>query len=183
MHSFTRVATFIFLLLSLSFLASTFPIAPRTTTSKSKSMRSLSVAIDALVALFKLCAHDLLKVGAAVSITADAKANTVACICSIITLLAIACAQVSAKSGIVVVLSLFAKIDLCLKFLLANLNICVGGILALIAKTIASAAVGVLGQIHLSACLSVLSLGLGLWGVTSVGILSYPVKTPSQHEY
>ncbi|KAG8694793.1 hypothetical protein FRC08_008253, partial [Ceratobasidium sp. 394] len=74
---------------------------------------------------------------------------------------------VSVKFGILVVLTLFAKIDICLKLLLVNLNICIGGILTLIAEALASATVGVLGQIHLSACLSVLglgglSLGLGL---------------------
>ncbi|KAG8726600.1 hypothetical protein FRC10_006931, partial [Ceratobasidium sp. 414] len=70
----------------------------------------LSVAIDALVALFKIYANDLLKIGAVVSIAAGAKASIVACICSINT-------------------SLFAKINISLKLLLVNLNMCVGGIL------------------------------------------------------
>lgn len=42
--------------------------------------------------------------------------------------------QVAAKLGIWVVIGLFVKIDVCLKLLLVNLNICIGGILVLIVK-------------------------------------------------
>ena len=41
---------------------------------------------------------------------------------------------VSAKFGIVVVLALFAKIDLCLQLLLVNLGVCIDGVVVLVAK-------------------------------------------------
>ncbi|KAG8679490.1 hypothetical protein FRC08_016952, partial [Ceratobasidium sp. 394] len=137
MHAFSRIAAFVFVLLSLSFLVSALPAAPRTLGSvcgvtgtdavsaiiaklaaevevKINALlgcgtkAELSAAIDVLVGLFKGCAEDLLKVGAGISITVEAKASIVACICSIITLLAKVCAQVSVKFGILVVLTLFA---------------------------------------------------------------------------
>jgi hypothetical protein len=45
-----------------------------------------------------------------------------------------ACLRISVKFGLVVVLALFAKIDLCLKVLLLNLGICIEGIVVLIAN-------------------------------------------------
>ncbi|CAE6437357.1 unnamed protein product [Rhizoctonia solani] len=122
------------------------------------TIAELSVAVDVLVALFKGCADDLLKIGAGVAVTAEAQASIVACVCGIITLLVRACIAVTLKFGLSVVLVLFAKIDLALQLLLLNLNICIGGILALIAKALASVTVGLLAQVQLKLCLGVLGL-------------------------
>ncbi|KAG9126846.1 hypothetical protein FRC07_001747 [Ceratobasidium sp. 392] len=122
------------------------------------TIAELTAATKILGALFKGCAEDLATIGADVSVTVEAKASIVACICSIITLLVEVCAQVSIKFGITVVAALFAQIDVVLRLLLVNLNICVGGILVLIAKAIASATVDLLAQAQLKLCLSVLGL-------------------------
>ncbi|QRV87068.1 transmembrane protein [Ceratobasidium sp. AG-Ba] len=125
----------------------------------------LQVAVGVLVALFKGCSDELLKIGAGVTIDVEAKASIVACVCSIITLLVEVLVQVAAKLGIWVVIGLFAKIDICLKLLLVNLNICIGGILVLIVKGLGAATIGLVGQIHLGGCFGLLSMagsGLGI---------------------
>ncbi|KAF8597371.1 hypothetical protein BDV93DRAFT_562408, partial [Ceratobasidium sp. AG-I] len=122
----------------------------------------LAVAVEVLVALFKGCADELLKIGAGVVVSTEAHASIVACFVATITLLVKVCAAVSIKFGLAAVIVLFAKIDVVLRLCLINLNICVGGILVLIAKAIASATVGVMAQVHLKLCLSV----LGLTGVS-----------------
>ncbi|KAG9084108.1 hypothetical protein FRC06_004205, partial [Ceratobasidium sp. 370] len=154
MHAFTRVAAFIFFLLSLSFLVSALPSSPRTPDAISgvigtdpvsitlakfvveigAKVNALPIAIDVLVEVINGCANELLKVSAGVEVTVEAKASIVACICSIITLIAKVCAVVSVKFGLFVVLGRLAKIDVCVKLLLVNLNICIAGILSLILK-------------------------------------------------
>ncbi|KAH7332926.1 hypothetical protein B0J17DRAFT_721704 [Rhizoctonia solani] len=120
------------------------------------SIAELNVAVDVLVALFKGCADDLLKIGTDVAVTVEAQASIVACIAGIITLLVRACIAVTLKFGLSVVIAIFAKIDIALQLLLVNLNICIGGILVLIAKAIASVTVGLLAQVQLKLCLGVL---------------------------
>ncbi|CAE7152945.1 unnamed protein product [Rhizoctonia solani] len=122
------------------------------------SLAELNVAVDVLVALFKGCADDLLRIGAGVVVTVEAQASIVACIAGIITLLVRACIAVTLKFGLVAVVTIFAKIDVALQLLLVNLNICIGGIIALIAKAIASVTVGLLAQVQLKLCLGVLGL-------------------------
>ncbi|KAG8710328.1 hypothetical protein FRC11_004640 [Ceratobasidium sp. 423] len=122
------------------------------------TVADLTVAVDAIVALLKGCSDELIKIGAGVSVTADAQASIVACIAGIITLIVRACIAVTLKFGLSVVLVLFAKIDVVLQLLLTNLNICIGGIVALIAKALASVTVGLLAQVQLKLCLGVLGL-------------------------
>ncbi|CAE6403009.1 unnamed protein product [Rhizoctonia solani] len=122
------------------------------------TIAELTVAVDVLVALFKGCADDLLKIGAGVVVTAEAQANIVACIAGLITLLVRAFVSVTLKFGLTAVVAIFAKIDVALQLLLVNLNICIGGVLALVAKAIASVTVGLLAQVQLKLCLGVLGL-------------------------
>ncbi|KAG9123625.1 hypothetical protein FRC07_014480 [Ceratobasidium sp. 392] len=188
MHAVTRIVAFVFVLLSLSFLVSALPAAPRTlgticvptgTDAVSVVVAKLAaeievkinallgcgtkselfVAVDALVALFKGCADELLKVGAGVSLTVEAKASIIASICEMISLLAKVCVQIHAKFGVSAIIGLLAKIDLGLKPVLVNLNVCIGGVLTLIAKSLASTTVGILSQVQLYSSLSVLGLG------------------------
>lgn len=49
------------------------------------SIAELDVAVDVLVALFKTCSDDLLKIGAGVVVSVDVQANIVACIAATIT--------------------------------------------------------------------------------------------------
>ncbi|KAG8762812.1 hypothetical protein FRC12_008836 [Ceratobasidium sp. 428] len=188
MHTFTHIAAFVFILFSLSFLVSAIPTAPRTLGAiyppagedaisailiklclrdlevKIKALLGcgtlpeLKLAIKVLIGLFQPCADELLKVDANVTISAKAKASIVTCVCSIITLLVKVCAEVSVKFGIVVVVDLFAELDVCLKALLVNLNICIAGVLVLIVKTLAQATVGLLFNIHFELCSAVLGL-------------------------
>ncbi|KAG8698635.1 hypothetical protein FRC09_007122 [Ceratobasidium sp. 395] len=182
MHTFTHIAAFVFILFSLSFLVSAIPTAPRTLGAiyppagedaisailiklclrdlevKIKALLGcgtlpeLKLAIKVLIGLFQPCADELLKVDANVTISAKAKASIVTC------LLVKVCAEVSVKFGIVVVVDLFAELDVCLKALLVNLNICIAGVLVLIVKTLAQATVGLLFNIHFELCSAVLGL-------------------------
>ncbi|KAB5588334.1 hypothetical protein CTheo_8220 [Ceratobasidium theobromae] len=122
------------------------------------TIAQLQVAVQALVVVLTTCANDLLNVGANVSVGVEAQANIVACVAAIITLLVRVCAQVSVKFGLSVVVALFAQIDVVLRLCLVNLNVCIGGIVALIANAIASATVGLLAQVQLKLCLTVLGL-------------------------
>ncbi|KAF8602428.1 hypothetical protein BDV93DRAFT_545280 [Ceratobasidium sp. AG-I] len=186
MSTFTRIAGAALLVLSLSYLVSALPapainvqipaiigtdavscvLAKFIAEIEVKihalvgcgSIVQLTVAIQALILVFQGCCDELLKIGAGVAITVDAQANIVVCIAAMITLLAKVCAAVSIKFGILVVLGLFAQLDIVVKLLLINLNICIDGILVLIAKAIASVTVGVLAQVQLKLCLGVLGL-------------------------
>ncbi|KAG8736998.1 hypothetical protein FRC10_008659 [Ceratobasidium sp. 414] len=187
MHALTRVAAFVFVLLSLSFLVSALPASPRTLVvirgvtatdpislvlakfvvdlepkikalSTCITIAELRAAINILIVLFKGCSDDLLKIGAGVFITVEAKTSIVVCICSIIKLLAQICLQVTVKFGILATLPLLAEIDLCLSVLLINLNVCIGGILVLIAQALDSVTAGVLVNICFTLCLGLLSL-------------------------
>ncbi|KAB5588338.1 hypothetical protein CTheo_8224 [Ceratobasidium theobromae] len=188
MSSFIRIAGAAAVVLSLGFLVSALPAArasiPAITGTDAVSVvcaklavdieakilalagcgtiAELTVAVHALVAAIQICANDLLRVGAGVVVDVEAKASIVACLVATITLLAQVCVQVSVKFGLTVVAALFAEIDVVVRLLLVNLNICVGGIVALIAKALASVTVGLIAQIHLKLCLGV----LGLAGVT-----------------
>ncbi|KAF8595018.1 hypothetical protein BDV93DRAFT_576771 [Ceratobasidium sp. AG-I] len=189
MSTFTRIAVFVAFMLSLSYLVSALPASvlndkiPAITATDAVSlvcakffvdievkirallgcgtMAELSFLIEAIVAICGRCADDLLNVGAGASVSIDAKDSIVACFAATITLLVKVCAAVSIKFGPTVVLVLLAKIDVALRLCL-NLNICIGGILVLIAKAIASVTIGVMAQVHLKLCLSV----LGLFGVS-----------------
>ncbi|KAH7332944.1 hypothetical protein B0J17DRAFT_721746 [Rhizoctonia solani] len=100
------------------------------------TMTDLKFAIKALVTVLQTCADNLLKIDAGVVVDVDAKASIVTCISAIIILLVKVCLQLSVRFGITVVAALFADIDVCLQSVLVNLNICVDGILVLIAKAL-----------------------------------------------
>ncbi|KAG8694645.1 hypothetical protein FRC08_008344 [Ceratobasidium sp. 394] len=187
MHALARVAAFVFVLLSLSFLVSALPSSPRTLGAisgvtgtdpvslvfaklvidlevKIKALLAcativeLDVAIKALIVALKGCSDELHKIGAGVAVDVEAKASIVLCICSIIKLIAEVCVHITVKFGLVAIVSLLAEIDLCLKVLLFNLNICIDGICVLIVKALASVTVELLVKAHLKLCLGVLGL-------------------------
>ncbi|KAF8597370.1 hypothetical protein BDV93DRAFT_562407 [Ceratobasidium sp. AG-I] len=186
MSAFTRIAIFAALVLSLSYLVSALPASVINDTIPvitgadpvslacakylidveiklkallgCNSILELKIAVGVLVALLKACAGDLLNTGAGVAVSDEAQASIVACFAATITLLVKVCVAVSVKFGPTVVLVLFTEIDAALRLCLLHLNICVGGILVLIAKAIASVTVGVMAQVHLKLCLSILGL-------------------------
>ncbi|CUA77103.1 hypothetical protein RSOLAG22IIIB_12552 [Rhizoctonia solani] len=116
------------------------------------TIAELQIAIAACVASLKVCADALLKLGAGVVVDAAAKADIVACIAALITLIVKVCVQLSLKFGVSVVASLCAELDVCVRLLLANLDICITGIVALIVKAVLSVTVGLMAQVNLAAC-------------------------------
>ncbi|ELU38003.1 hypothetical protein AG1IA_07966 [Rhizoctonia solani AG-1 IA] len=97
----------------------------------------LKACVAVLVRLLAACTSDLVKIGANVSINADER------------LLVRVCAHVSVKLGINAVATVFADLDVHVRDLLVNLNICVGGILELIVKACVSLTVGFIDSVKL----------------------------------
>ncbi|KAG8719459.1 hypothetical protein FRC08_002773 [Ceratobasidium sp. 394] len=90
------------------------------------------VQVDALVAEIKVVIAVLPTVLIAVS--AEVKAKIAAIFVEIFIAIITACAAVSVRLGVAVCLSLWAQIDVCLHALLLALNVCCGGIIAIVAK-------------------------------------------------
>ncbi|KAG9097339.1 hypothetical protein FS749_006546 [Ceratobasidium sp. UAMH 11750] len=90
------------------------------------------VQVDALVAEVKVVIAVLPTVLIAVS--AEVKAKIAAIFVEIFIAIITACAAVSVRLGVAVCLSLWAQIDVCLHALLLALNVCCGGIIAIVAK-------------------------------------------------
>ncbi|CAE6438378.1 unnamed protein product [Rhizoctonia solani] len=170
MPSFAQFAGLAIVVLSFGYFANALPLGlfgpvnlsctgkDAISVTACNTLAELEIAVGVLANIFTGCADDLLKIGAGVVVTAEAQASIVACIAGIITLLVRACLSVTLKFGLAAVVLILGKIDVSLQLLLLNLNICIGGILALIAKAIASVTVGVLAQVQLNLCLGVLGL-------------------------
>ncbi|CAE6527703.1 unnamed protein product [Rhizoctonia solani] len=126
------------------------------------TIAELEVAVKALVAVFKICADDLLKIGAGVVVEVDAKLSIIACVCSIITLLVQVLVQVCLKFGIAVTVSLCTQIDAVVHLCLINLNVCIDGIVALIVKTLASVIVTLCAQVKLDLCVALFAKVAGV---------------------
>ncbi|CAE6438373.1 unnamed protein product [Rhizoctonia solani] len=122
------------------------------------TIADLKIAVSALCAHIELCANDLLAVGAGVVVAAEAKTQIVACIVGVITLVVRACLAITLKFGLSVCIDIFAQIDIALKSLLINLDVCIAGIVSIIAHNILSITVGLLAQLQLKLCLGVLGL-------------------------
>ncbi|CAE6440612.1 unnamed protein product [Rhizoctonia solani] len=116
------------------------------------TIADVKVAIDACVEVIKVCADALLKIDAGVTVDAVAKADIVACIAALITLIVKVCLQLTLKFGVSVVATLFVELDACVRLLLVNLDICIAGILDLIVKACVSVTLGLLAQVKLSLC-------------------------------
>ncbi|CUA77104.1 hypothetical protein RSOLAG22IIIB_12553 [Rhizoctonia solani] len=118
------------------------------------TLAELEVAVKALIAVCQICADDLIKIGANVSVTADAQLSIIACVCSIITLLVQVLVQVCLKFGIAATVTLCAQIDVVVRLLLVNLNICIDGIVGLIVKALATVIVTLCAQVKLDLCVA-----------------------------
>ncbi|KAJ1300167.1 hypothetical protein OPQ81_011919 [Rhizoctonia solani] len=118
------------------------------------SIEDLKVKAAVVVELLKACAQELLAIDAKVVVDAQAQVSLVGCLVGIITLCVQVLVQVSLKFG----LAVCADIDAVLRLLLVNINLCVDGILVLVAKALASVTIGLLAQVNLKLCLGVLGL-------------------------
>jgi hypothetical protein len=123
-----------------------FPLVECTTVGEVKAQ------VGVLVAHVEACAKAILALGVNIDVDAEVKADIAAKIAAIIAvrstrfsapvplthdpkIIVQACLSVSVKFGIVVVLAIFAPIDVCLRLLISNLDICVVGIVAVIVKS------------------------------------------------
>ncbi|CAE6459125.1 unnamed protein product [Rhizoctonia solani] len=132
------------------------------------SLADVSVALNACIELIKACSDELLKIGATVTLDAKAKEDIVAFVAAIITLFVKVCLQLTLKFGVAAVARIFADIDLCIKLLLVNLNVCVDGIIALVLNALVSVTVGLMPQLNLAVCASLFA-SLGAVAGVSIG--------------
>ncbi|KAJ1306359.1 hypothetical protein OPQ81_007365 [Rhizoctonia solani] len=118
----------------------------------------LAAKIDVLVADVTACAKAIVAIGAKIDIDASVKADLAVKVAAIISVIVKLCVDLVAKFGILVVVGLLAKIDVCLQLLIVNLGVCVEGIISLVANIVVKLGVSVLASVHLGLCINVLGL-------------------------
>ncbi|KDN33652.1 hypothetical protein RSAG8_13253, partial [Rhizoctonia solani AG-8 WAC10335] len=185
MLAFTRLTSILLFVLSLGFLVSALPTA---VDSKALAARhsddlvglivdlqakvdvdvkaivavdavvDLAAKVDVLVADVTACAKAVVAIGVNVDIDASVKADIAVKVAAIITVIVQLCVDLVAKFGILVVVGLLAKIDLCLQLLLVNLGVVVQGLIVLIVNIVVKLGVNVFVQAHLGLCINVLGL-------------------------
>ncbi|CUA69277.1 hypothetical protein RSOLAG22IIIB_08401 [Rhizoctonia solani] len=186
MLAFTRLTSILLFVLSLGFLVSALPTAVDSKALVARHgsdqlvtlVADLKVKVDAhvqviaaaevvvdviakvglLVADVTACATAILAIGANIQIDASVKADIAVKVAAIITVIVNLCVSLVAKFGILVVAGLLAQIDVCLKLLVANLGVCVDGIIVLVANIVVKLGVSVLASVNLNLCISVLGL-------------------------
>ncbi|CAE6434951.1 unnamed protein product [Rhizoctonia solani] len=185
MLAFTRLTSILLFVLSLGFLVSALPtavdnkaLAARHGSDLVDLMVGLQAKVDVhvkaivavntivdvtakvalLIADVNACAAAVLALGANIEIDASVKADIAVKVAAIITVIVNLCVSLVAKFGILVVVGLCAQIDVCVKLLIANLGVCVDGIIVLIANIVVKLGVSVLASVNLNLCISVLGL-------------------------
>ncbi|KAB5592755.1 transmembrane protein [Ceratobasidium theobromae] len=127
------------------------------------AVADLSASVDVLVGHVTTCAKAIAALGANIEVEAAVKANIAAEVAAIVIAIVQVCVSIVAKFGVLVVLTLLAKIDICLQLLLVNLGVCVGGLIQLVAAIVVKLGVSVFASVHLGLCINVLGLiGLSL---------------------
>ncbi|KAF8694427.1 hypothetical protein RHS03_08177, partial [Rhizoctonia solani] len=187
MFVFNRLATIFFFVLSMIFLVSALPTdvanaKDLTVRNDASDLSTLVVALQAdvdvcvntiagltasadisaqieiLVGKINTCAAAILALGTNINVDASVQADIAVKVGAIITAIVQLGLSLSAKLDILIVLGLFAKVDVCLQLLLTNLGVCVSGIVTLVAKGVANIGVGVFANVHLGLCAQVLGL-------------------------
>ncbi|KAF8677440.1 hypothetical protein RHS04_06169 [Rhizoctonia solani] len=187
MLAFTRLTSILLFVLSLGFLVSALPtteskaLAARHASDdllglivdlKAKVdvdvkaivavdvVADLAVKLEVLVADVTACAQAVLAIGANIDIDASVKAQVVLQVAAIISVIVKLCVDLVAKFGLLVVIGLLVKIDVCLNLLLVNLQVCIAGIISLIVRALLDLGISlsVLVSVHLGLCINVLGL-------------------------
>ncbi|KAG9089253.1 hypothetical protein FS749_001493 [Ceratobasidium sp. UAMH 11750] len=122
------------------------------------TVAEVKAEVDVIVDLVEVAAKVILGVGAHIEVDADIKAKIAVEVAAIISVIVQACLSVSVKIGLVLVIAIFAKIDVCLQLLLVNLGICIEGIVAVIAKLVVRISVEAIIKLHLNLCASLLTI-------------------------
>ncbi|CAE7204680.1 unnamed protein product [Rhizoctonia solani] len=186
MLAFTRLTSILLFVLSLGFLVSALPAAVDTKALAARhssndlvgllvdlqakidvhvkaivavdAVVDLAAKIDVLVADVTACAKAIVAIGVNIDIDAAVKADIAVKVAAIISVIVKLCVDLVAKFGILVVVGLLAKIDLCLQLLIVNLGVCVEGVIVLIAQIVVKLGVSVFASVHLGLCINVLGL-------------------------
>ncbi|CUA77102.1 hypothetical protein RSOLAG22IIIB_12551 [Rhizoctonia solani] len=188
MLAFSRIASFLLFVLSLSFLTCAAPTAATPNALAVRSDDVGSVCLGAVVDLkaklqehLEACAHlstvadaqvrvgtisadinvaidAVVALGADLNVSADIKAKIAAELALVIRILVKICASLVAKLGLSVVLALCVQIDALVKILLFSVDACVSGVIVICAKLLVDIDVNVLLKLNLDLCAKVLGL-------------------------
>ncbi|CAE6499408.1 unnamed protein product [Rhizoctonia solani] len=153
MIAFTRLISILLFVLSLGFLVSALPTAV-----DSKALAARHASHDLVDLIVDLQAKAVVAIGANIDIDASVKADIAIKVAAIISVIVKLCVDLVAKFGLLVVVGLLAKIDLCLQLLIVNLGVVVQGLIVLIANIVVKLGVSVFVSVHLGLCLNVLGL-------------------------
>ncbi|KAG9118753.1 hypothetical protein FRC07_006593 [Ceratobasidium sp. 392] len=126
--------------------------------AKAEVLADVQVAVGILLKHIYAAADATLAVGVKVDIEAKVKAKIVVEVALCITLIVKACIALVLKFGLLAVLAVLASIDVAIKALLVNLQICIAGIITLIVQAIVDVKVVAFIKVHLLLCVDVLGL-------------------------
>ncbi|QRV98233.1 hypothetical protein RhiJN_26252 [Ceratobasidium sp. AG-Ba] len=189
MISLARLTSFVFFLLSLSFLACALPTS---TTSDFKELATrdeggeavlkmitdlratlnvdikvltecstiaqVNAQVEVVVNRVAVVAKEVADLEAHKYVSAEIKAKIAAEVFACISLIAQACLNLYAKFGLVVLLAIFAKLDLCIHLFLVNIGACIDGIIDLIAKLVVGTCAEALVKVRFNLCANLLAV-------------------------
>ncbi|KAF8758876.1 hypothetical protein RHS01_02270 [Rhizoctonia solani] len=172
MIAFSRLATFVFLILSLSFLVCASPNADgkHELLGRGDSCNKINdMLVDLRAQLdyhLGTCTDDdigkttnaIVAIGVIADVDAKIKTDIAAHIAAVVVIVVKILIKVSAKISLSVLAKICADIDVCLKALLVALNVCVQGVLGLSLKFIVDLTVLVFLKVKLGLCADVLGL-------------------------
>ncbi|KAG8710327.1 hypothetical protein FRC11_004639 [Ceratobasidium sp. 423] len=131
---------------------------PMRLVAEAQSYSEVRTQVDVVVAHLETCSIAVLAAGKDDAITESTKTEIAGKAAGIISMIMKACLEVSLMLGWFLVFGIFSKLDACLKVLIINLGICGEGLVALIAKTVASTRTQLLVSLNFNQCMAALSI-------------------------
>ncbi|CAE6442214.1 unnamed protein product [Rhizoctonia solani] len=186
MHAFSRLATFLLFVLSLSIFATALP-APGTSgalsardskceallgavvelkgnvdtcisvIAKAEAVADAKAQLNLMVGHIESTAHAITAIGPIRDMDAVVKADIAAKIAAIVAVVLKACLKLSIKFGTQVLVDLFAKVDVVLKLLLVNIGACVDGLAVLVDQIVVTTCAHIIVDLKFHLCADALA--------------------------
>ncbi|KAG8694646.1 hypothetical protein FRC08_008345 [Ceratobasidium sp. 394] len=123
--------------------------------AKVDKVADVEALVNPLIVKVETAAKAILAIGALANVDAVTKAQIVAEVVALIYVILQVCLSLSVKLGLSVLVAIFVKLDACLHLLLANLDICIVGILEIILKLLAGVSADIFAKLGFSLCLEI----------------------------
>ncbi|QRV84199.1 hypothetical protein RhiJN_12215 [Ceratobasidium sp. AG-Ba] len=120
------------------------------------TVAQVKAQVDVIVGHVIVVAKAVEDLGAHKYASAEIKAKIAAEAFACISLMVQACLNLSVKFGLVVLLAIFVKLDVCTHLLLVNLGSCIDGITEIVAKLVVGTCAEALVKLHFTLCTNVL---------------------------